>query len=206
MALRIGILVSGRGSNLESILKAVRHGSVRGATAAVVISNKPGARALEVARAHQVAAVAIDDAGLTSEEHASRVAESLQSHGVMPGRGLVLLAGYMKILSRSFVDLYSGRMMNIHPSLLPSFPGMRAQRQALDRGVKVSGCTVHFVVPEVDAGPIIIQKAVEVRETDDEARLSSRILREEHKIYPRAVGLFAAGRLRIKDGRVLVRR
>lgn len=206
MVLRIAVLVSGRGSNLESILKAVERGQVKGATVSVVVSNRPGARAIEVARKHGVRAVAIDDKETTPEDHASKVAQTLAAHGVSPGEGLVLLAGYMKILPRSFVEKYSGRIMNIHPSLLPSFPGKDAQRQALEHGVKVSGCTVHFVTPEVDAGPIIIQRSVQVREDDDEAALSSRILRQEHRIYPEAVRLFAEGRLRVQGRRVLVRR
>ena len=205
-ALRIGVLASGRGSNLESILKSVEDGAVKDSEVSVVVSNRSEARALEIARAHGVPGVAIDDKGLSSEEHASRVLRALKEHGVEPGEGLVLLAGYMKILPRSFVAQYAGRIMNIHPSLLPSFPGRDAQRQALDYGAKVSGCTVHFVVPEVDAGPIIIQSAVEVAEGDDLDALSARILAEEHKIYPQAVGLFAAGMLAIDGRRVLVSR
>ena len=206
MTLRIGILVSGRGSNLESILISVRRGLIKEAAVSVVISNRPEARALRIAKRHGVEAVAIDDRGTPTEEHASMVAEALMEHGVRPGEGLVLLAGYMKILPRSFVDLYEGRIMNIHPSLLPAFPGRDAQWQALAYGAKVAGCTVHFVAPEVDAGPIIIQKAVEVREDDDEDSLASRILRQEHRIYPQAVALFAEGRLRIQGRRVLVSR
>ncbi len=206
MTLRIGVLVSGRGSNLESILKSVESGMVKESAVSVVVSNKPGARALEIARDHGVPAVAIDDDGLRSEEHAAKVLQALKEHGVNPGEGLVLLAGYMKVLPRSFVDLYAGRMMNIHPSLLPSFPGRDAQRQALTYGTKVSGCTVHFVVPEVDAGPIIVQRAVEVKEGDDDESLSSRILAEEHRIYPEAVSLFAMGKLTIEGRRVIVSR
>ena len=204
--LRIGVLVSGRGSNLESILNSVEAGFVKDSEVSVVVSNRPEARALEVARTHDVLAVAVDDKGMSSEEHASKMLGVLREHGVEPGKGLVLLAGYMKILPRSFVDQYAGRIMNIHPSLLPSFPGRNAQRQALDYGAKVSGCTVHFVIPEVDAGPIIIQRAVDVKEGDDEESLSARILAEEHRIYPEAVGLFAGGKLTIEGRRVLVSR
>jgi phosphoribosylglycinamide formyltransferase-1 len=204
-SLRIGVLVSGRGSNLESILRSIENGLIKNAKVSVVISNKPDARALEVARKHGVPALAVADNGLDSEKHAAKVAATLREHGVVPGRGLVLLAGYMKILPKSFVDLYAGRMMNIHPSLLPSFPGLDAQRQAVAYGAKVSGCTVHFVVPEVDAGPIIIQKPVPLKDDDDEDSLSARILRQEHRIYPEAVRLFAEGRLRIEGRRVLVR-
>ena len=204
--LKIGVLVSGRGSNLESIMKSVEEGMAGESEVSVVISNKPEARALAIAQEHGVATVSIDDSGMRSEEHASRVLEALKAHGVEPGSGLVLLAGYMKILPKSFVDMYAGRIMNIHPSLLPSFPGKDAQRQALVFGAKVSGCTVHFVIPEVDAGPIIIQKAVEVREDDDEESLSARILVEEHRIYPEAVRFFAKGKLAIEGRRVLVQR
>ena len=206
MTLRMGVLVSGRGSNLESILESVEAGQVKGAAVSVVVSNRPEARALEIAKSHGVAAVAIDDRGLPSEEHAAKVLDALKEHGVNPGEGLVLLAGYMKILPRSFVDAYAGRIMNIHPSLLPSFPGRDAQRQALAYGAKVSGCTVHFVVPEVDAGPIVVQKAVEVKEDDDEETLSARILEVEHMIYPEAVALFAGGDLVIEGRRVRVSR
>ncbi len=203
--LEIGVLVSGRGSNLEAILESIEDGEIKGARVAVVISNDPDARALKVAEKHRVSAVAVPSDGLTREEHDRELVRVLKGHGVEPGSGLVLLAGYMRILSPGLVRTYSGRMMNIHPSLLPAFPGTRAQMQALDRGVKVSGCTVHFVVPEVDAGPIIAQKAVEVKEGDDEASLSSRILRQEHRLYPRSVKLFAEGRLRLVGRRVEVR-
>lgn len=204
MTLSIGVLVSGRGSNLESILESVKAGMIREARVSVVISNRPEARALKIAEDQGVPAVAVDDGGLSSQEHATKVLSVLKDHGVEPGSGLVLLAGYMKVLPRSFVELYAGRIMNIHPSLLPSFPGRDAHKQALIYGAKVSGCTVHFVVPEVDAGPIIIQTPVEVKEEDDEESLSARILVEEHKAYPEAVRLFATGRLAIQGRRVLV--
>ncbi len=202
--LRIGVLVSGRGSNLEAILRSIECGDIKGARVVVVISNDPEARALLVARRHGVEALALESKGIPREEYDAKLAETLSSHGVEPGSGLVLLAGFMKILSRPFVETYAGRIMNIHPALLPSFPGVSAQQQALTHGVKVSGCTVHFVVPEVDAGPIILQKAVPVREGDDEDSLSSRILRQEHRIYPLAVKLFAEGRLRVEGRRVKV--
>lgn len=204
--LNIGVLVSGRGSNLEAILTSIERGSIRGARVSVVISNDPAARALRVARSHGVKAVALPSEGLAREDYGAKLAAALGEHGVMPGSGLVLLAGFMKILPKSFVEMYEGRMMNIHPALLPSFPGLEAQRQALLHGVKVSGCTVHFVVPEVDAGPIIVQRAVPVEEGDDEGSLSSRILRQEHRAYPEAVRLFVEGRLRINGRRVEVRR
>ena len=200
--LEIGVLVSGRGSNLEAILKSIEKGAVRDARVDLVISNDPQARALDVARRHGVKAVALESAGESRDAYGARLADALGRAGVLPGKGLVLLAGFMKILPKSFVDLYQGRMMNIHPSLLPAFPGIRAQQQALAHGVKVAGCTVHFVVPEVDAGPIILQKAVPVLDGDDEESLSARILRQEHRMYPLAVKLFAEGRLR-SEGRIV---
>jgi phosphoribosylglycinamide formyltransferase-1 len=201
----VAVLVSGRGSNLEAILKSTEKQRPSLARVVVVISNDPTARALTIARKHGVNTVAVEDTGMTRETYGQRLGETLKQHEVLPGKGLVLLAGFMKILPKSFVDLYQGRMMNIHPSLLPSFPGVRAQAQALSHGVKVAGCTVHFVVPEVDAGPIILQRAVRVKEGDDEKSLSSRILRQEHRIYPLAVKLFAEGRLRIEGRTVRVR-
>ncbi|MDV3277582.1 MAG: phosphoribosylglycinamide formyltransferase [Nitrososphaerales archaeon] len=204
--MRIGVLVSGRGSNLESILKSIQKGAIKGAQVSVVISNRAEARALRIAREYGAKAVTVSQGSASSEEFGSALSVALRKHGVSPREGLVLLAGFMKVLPRSFVELYRGRIMNIHPSLLPAFPGLNAQRQALEHGVKVSGCTVHFVVPEVDAGPIIIQKAVAVKEGDDEGSLSSRILRQEHRIYPEAVRLFVQGRLRIVGRGVLVKR
>lgn len=196
--LKVGVLVSGRGSNLEAILKAVGKGVIKGAEVSVVISNMPDARALGVARRYGVQTVALPSEGVAREDYDGMLVEALRRHGVEPGKGLVLLAGYMKMLSKYFVELYQGRIMNIHPSLLPSFPGLNAQRQALEYGVKVSGCTVHFVVPEVDAGPIILQKAVEIHRGDTEETLALRILRQEHRIYPQAVKLFVEGRLKIE--------
>lgn len=201
--LKIGVLVSGRGSNLEAILRATRSG-IKGAEVSVVISNVPDARALEVARRFGVKAVALPSEGVPREDYDARLIEVLRDHGVEQGKGLVLLAGYMKLLSKRFVEAYAGRIMNVHPSLLPSFPGLDAQRQALEYGVKISGCTVHFVVPEVDAGPIIVQKAVEVRRGDTEKTLARRILTQEHKIYPQAVKLFVEGRLSVEQGRTVI--
>lgn len=202
--LRIGVLVSGRGSNLDAILRAIERGYIKRARMAVVISNDPTAKALSVARRYGVKALALESKGIPREEYDAKLAEVLRSHGVGPESGLVLLAGFMRILSKGFVEAYHGRMMNIHPSLLPSFPGMRAQQQALLHGVKVAGCTVHFVIPEVDAGPIIVQKSVPVKDDDDEESLSARILRQEHRMYPLAVKLFAEGRLRLEGRRVTV--
>ena len=202
--IRIGVLVSGRGSNLESILASIEAGAIKGAEVAVVISDRPGVKALGVARAHAVEALTLEARGLTREDYGLKLSRLLRRHGVAQGHGLVLLAGFMRVLSANFVKQYDGRIINIHPSLLPSFPGLEAQRQALGYGAKVSGCTVHFVVADLDAGPIIAQKAVPVLEEDDEESLSARILKQEHRLYPEAVKLFVQGRLRIEGRRVVV--
>jgi phosphoribosylglycinamide formyltransferase 1 len=201
----IGVLVSGRGSNLEAILKAVKRREIRRAKVAVVISNKPGVKALEVAKRFGVPTEVIGSEGLDRTSYDARLLDSLKRHGVEPESGLILLAGYMRLLTLDFVSLFTGRILNIHPSLLPSFPGLNAQEQALAYGVKAAGCTVHFVVPEVDAGPIVLQEAVRVREDDTVESLSERILRREHVVYPRAVKLFVEGKLSIKGRKVAIR-
>lgn len=205
MTLKLGVLVSGRGTNLEAILSAIDGGKIPGAEVAVVISNRPGVRALEVAAKHGVPSEVIEGTALTRSQHDLRVMDSLRMHDVVPGNGLVLLAGYMRLLGSDFVAAYRHRIMNVHPSLLPAFPGLEAQKQALDYGVKVAGCTVHFVVPEVDAGPIILQKAVEVRDGDTPESLSERILQEEHVLYPLAVKLFVEGKLTITGRKVTIK-
>ncbi len=199
------MLVSGRGSNLEAVLRAIKRRRIRGAEVAVVISNKPGVKALEIASRFGVASVVIPSEGLERSAYDKKVSECLADHGVEPGTGLVLLAGFMRLLSADFVGSFRGRILNIHPSLLPSFPGLDAQKQALDYGAKVAGCTVHFVVPEVDAGPIVLQQAVDVREKDTAETLSARILRKEHVLYPLAVKLFVEGKLSIEGRRVRIR-
>ena len=161
-------------------------------------------RALEIARRFGVPSEVLPSAGLERAAYDARLLESLKDHGVVPGRGLVLLAGFMRLLSPEFVTAFGGRMLNIHPSLLPSFPGLDAQSQALAHGVKVSGCTVHFVSPELDAGPIVVQEAVVVREGDTVESLSRRILRREHVVYPRAVKLFVEGKLSVEGRRVRI--
>ena len=197
--------MSGRGSNLDAILRAVKRGYIRDAIVSVVISNKPGVRALAVAKRYGVDTEVI--AAVKAEERAaydSRLLNSLKLRGVGSENGLVLLAGFMRLLSPEFVKFYQGRILNIHPSLLPAFPGLDAQKQALDHGAKVAGCTVHFVVPEVDAGPIILQRAVEVKEGDTVDTLSSRILRQEHRLYPLAVKLFVEGKLSVNGRSVVI--
>lgn len=201
----IGILVSGRGSNMLAVLRAIERKQIRGAAVKVVISDRADARALETAKRHGVKALWIDPKGASGRlEYDNFILAALAENGVAPGSGLVLLAGYMRLLSPGFVESYRGRIMNIHPALLPSFPGLDAQKQAVEHGVKVSGCTVHFVVPEVDSGPIIIQSAVKVEEGDTPERLSARILKQEHRIYPEAVRLFVEGRLKVEGRKVVV--
>jgi phosphoribosylglycinamide formyltransferase 1 len=202
---RIGILVSGRGSNLGAILEAVKRNYIRKATVALVVSNKPGVRALEIAKRYGVDTQVIETGGMDRASYDARVLRALVDRGVDSKNGLVLLAGFMRMLSPEFVDFYRGRIMNIHPSLLPAFPGLDAQKQALEHGVKVAGCTVHFVVPELDAGPIIVQKAVKVTDEDTVETLSARILKQEHAIYPLAAKLFVEGKLSINGREVLIK-
>lgn len=205
MVVNLAILVSGRGSNMEAILKGIRSGFISNVEPKVVVSNKPNVRALDVARQYNVPTVVIDDGGRKGRDwdYDKRIVRCLHEYDVRPDNGLVCLAGFMRILSKEFVTMYRYRIMNIHPSLLPSFPGLNAQRQALEYGVKVTGCTVHFVDEGVDTGPIILQRAVEVRDDDTVDTLAARILEKEHEIYTLAVKLFAENRLRIEGRRVI---
>jgi phosphoribosylglycinamide formyltransferase 1 len=198
--LRLAVLASGRGSNLQAIIDEIEQKRL-GAVLAVVISNKAEAQALERARKHGVPAVFLDPKATPGREaYDAVILEHLRKHDV----GLVALAGYMKIVTRVLIDAYAHRIMNIHPSLLPAFPGLAAQQQALDWGAKVSGCTVHFVEEGVDTGPIILQAAVPVLEGDQAESLEARILEQEHRIYPEAIQLFAEGRLAIEGRRVRI--
>ncbi len=197
---RIGILASGRGSNMEAIIQACQAGTVPGEVV-VVISNRGSAGALETARGLGVEARFMDPKPYGSREAYDRaLVEALRARGVT----LVCLAGYMKLVSKAFIDAFQDRILNIHPSLLPAFPGLGAHRQALDFGVKVSGCTVHLVELAMDAGPIVMQAAVPVLDGDDEERLSDRILAEEHRIYVEAVKAFCEGRVTVRDRHVTV--
>jgi len=199
--LRIGVLASGRGSNLQAIIDAIEARELD-CRLAVVVSDRADAQALERARKHGTEAVFMDPKGHSDREAFDRaVLAVLEKYQVE----LVCLAGYMRVLSPMFVRALPGRIMNIHPALLPSFPGLHAQRQALQHGVKVSGATVHFVNEGVDTGPIICQAAVPVREDDTEETLAARILEQEHQLYPRAIRLYAEGRLQIVARRVLIR-
>jgi phosphoribosylglycinamide formyltransferase 1 len=195
---RLGILISGRGSNFEAIADQVAAGIVP-AELAVVIGNRPEARGLELARERGLKAVCIPSKGLDREIYDRMVLEELREHGV----DLVCLAGFMRLLSVSFIRQFPNAILNIHPSLLPAFPGLDAQHQAIEHGVKVSGCTVHFVDEQLDAGPIILQAVVPVLDADTVDSLSARILREEHRIYSEAIRIVLAGNYRIEGRRVI---
>lgn len=196
---RLGILLSGRGSNFEAIADSVAAGRI-GATVAVVISNRPEARGLEAARERGISAVSIPSKGLDREIYDRLVVEELRRREV----DLVCLAGFMRLLSAYFVREFPLRILNIHPSLLPAFPGLDAQHQALEHGVKVSGCTVHFVDEFLDHGPIVVQTPVPVRDDDSAETLAARILREEHRIYTEAINIVLSGKWRIEGRRVIV--
>jgi phosphoribosylglycinamide formyltransferase 1 len=202
----IGVLVSGRGSNLEAILDAIDKKYITKGDVKVVVSNRPSVGALELAKKHRVPAIVLDDKGLPKmdPEYDKKTIETLEAHGVASKEGLVALAGYFRILGPHFVQKYHNRIMNVHPALLPSFSGLDPQKRALEHGVKVAGATIHFVANEVDAGPIILQAHVPVRDDDTANSLSQRILRQEHRLYPEAIRLFTEGRLKIEGRRVLL--
>ena len=181
--MKIGILISGRGSNMQAIIDAVQSGEIPDSEVAVVISDKADAAGLEKAKERGVETVVVERKGRTREEHDAEIADELNKRGVE----LVCLAGYMRLLSRGFIHTFDNRIVNIHPSLLPSYPGLNVHERVLAAGEKVSGCTVHFVNEDLDAGPIILQKEVEVKEGDTVETLSARILGEEHKVYVTAV-------------------
>jgi phosphoribosylglycinamide formyltransferase-1 len=195
----IVILVSGRGSNMEAIVRT----GVPGARISAVVSNRPDAKALAFASANDIATVVVDHRTFPSREafdHA--LAGAIDAHRP----DLVVLAGFMRVLTAEFVRHYDGRLLNIHPSLLPAFPGLHTHRRALDAGVRVHGATVHFVTTALDCGPVVIQAVVPVLPDDDEAKLAARVLAQEHRIYPQAVRWFVEGRLSVTvDGRVTVR-
>ncbi len=203
--INLAILVSGRGSNMEAIIKSVNEGKIN-ANVNIVISNKPNVRALSIAKDYGINTVVIDDENKkgVSWEYDKKIIDVLNRYDVTNTNGLICLAGYMRILSPEFVRLYKYRIMNIHPSLLPAFPGLNAQKKALDYGVKITGCTVHFVDEGVDTGPIIVQRSVEVNDNDTVESLSDRILKEEHIAYPYAIKLFTENRLRIEGRRVYI--
>ncbi len=203
--INLGILISGRGSNMDAILAGVKSGIIPNVTPSIVISNKPDAAGLDIAaKKYGVPTNVVQPEGLKGWDYDRKLIAALEEAGVNPQNGLVCLAGFMRIISPQFVRHYSMRILNIHPALLPSFPGLHAQKQAVDYGVKVSGCTVHFVDDGIDSGPVILQKAVSVVDGDTEETLASRILEKEHEAYPEAVKLFAQGRLLVEGRKVRV--
>ena len=199
---RLGILLSGRGSNFLAIAKAIRERRLLGAEIAVVLSNVEDAPGLAAARELNLPAFAIPSAGHKRAEHDAEMIARLHQHKV----DLVCLAGYMRIISPLFVEAFPNRILNMHPSLLPAFPGLDAQGQALKYGARVAGCTVHFVDEAVDHGVIILQKAVPVHDDDTEATLSSRILEQEHRAYPEAISTVLSGEYVIEDRRYVRRK
>src|SRR6266481_2652698 len=202
MKKRIGVLLSGRGSNFEALADSVAAGRIPNAEIAIVISNREGAPGIQRAESRGIRTRVIPSKGLEREAYDRQVVAVLNEHKV----DLICLAGYMRLLSPYFVAAFPNRILNIHPSLLPSFPGLESQRQALEYGVKFAGCTVHFVDENLDAGPIVLQATVPVRDDDTEETLSSRILKEEHRIYTEAVRIVLAGNYRIAGRRVLLTR
>jgi phosphoribosylglycinamide formyltransferase-1 len=195
---RIGVLLSGRGSNFEAIARNIAAGHLD-AEIAVVLSNRERAPGLDIARSFGIPALPIPSRGMDREVYDKLLIEKLVEYGVE----LVCLAGYMRLLSAGFVRAFNGKILNIHPSLLPAFPGLDAQHQAIDHGVKVAGCTVHFVDEYLDAGPIVLQASLAVLDEDTAETLSSKILEQEHRIYTEAIALVLSGKYRIVGRRVL---
>jgi phosphoribosylglycinamide formyltransferase-1 len=199
MKKRIGVLLSGRGSNFVAIADSVAARRIPDAEIAIVVSNREGAAGIDKAKDRGISTRVIPSKGLEREPYDRQVVAVLREHGV----DLICLAGYMRLLSPYFVGSFPNRILNIHPSLLPSFPGLESQRQALEYGVKFAGCTVHFVDENLDAGPIVLQAAIPVHDEDTEVTLSERILAEEHRIYSEAVRIVLEGRYKIAGRRVV---
>jgi phosphoribosylglycinamide formyltransferase-1 len=199
--IRLGVLASGRGSNFQSIIDSIISGSLN-AEIAILITDNTSAFAIERAKKHGIEYLAMKPEEYKSKDSFfERIAEEFKKREV----GLVILAGFMRIVSKPLIDAFPNSIMNIHPALLPAFPGLHGQRQALEYGVKISGCTVHFVDEGMDTGPIIIQAAVSVFQDDTEETLSDRILRLEHKIYPEAIRLYSEGRIEVEDRKVKIK-
>ncbi|WP_067958443.1 phosphoribosylglycinamide formyltransferase [Nitrosopumilus sp. Nsub] len=196
--LNLGILISGRGSNMESILKSIKTKKIP-INPAVVISNKSDAKGLSIAKKMGISVEVIESKNFKGSraEYDKEIMKMLSNYRVTPRNGLVCLAGFMRIISPEFVKKYKNKIINIHPALLPAFPGLNSQKQALDYGAKYTGCTVHFVDAGMDTGPVIIQSVVEIKEKDTEKSLSKKILKEEHRIYPEAVNLIARKKIKV---------
>ena len=200
MKKHIAVLLSGRGSNFEALADSIAAGRIPNAEIAIVVSNREGAPGIEKARERGIETCVIPSKGLERETYDKMVVAALQEKKI----DLICLAGYMRLLSAYFVAAFPGRILNIHPSLLPAFPGLESQRQAIEHGAKVSGCTVHFVDENLDAGPIVLQAVVPIENGDTPETLSERILREEHRIYTEAVRIVLEGRYRLEGRRVLI--
>jgi phosphoribosylglycinamide formyltransferase-1 len=199
MTVKIAVLVSGRGSNLQAIIDSIEKGYIKNAAVNVVISNKADAYALERAKTHGISAVFLDPRGRDRDEYDREILNVLRQYDT----DLLLLAGYFRLLGSDIIEAYRHKILNIHPSLLPAFKGLHAQKQAFEYGVKVAGCTVHFVDEGLDSGPIIIQKCVPVLPGDTEETLTDRILEQEHIIYPEAVRLFVEDKLKVEGRNVI---
>lgn len=197
MTKKVGILISGRGSNMAALIKACQERDFP-AEVVLVISDKADAQGLNIAKANGIATAAIERKDFASKDaHDAAIHKALGAAGVE----IVALAGYMRLLTAPFVELWQGRIVNIHPSLLPLFPGLDTHQRAIDAGMRVAGCTVHFVTPEMDQGPIIAQTAVPIRVGDDAETLTARTLRAEHRLYPMALRLLAEGKVAMRDGK-----
>lgn len=196
---RLGVLLSGRGSNFIAIADAIAAGTLTDCEIAVVFSNDADAPGLTAARERGLAAMAIPSRGVPRDEHDARMVAALREHSVE----WVVLAGYLRVITPTFLGAFPGRVLNIHPSLLPAFPGLHAQRQALEFGAKIAGCTVHFVEEAVDAGPIILQRSVVVDDGDDEASLAARILAEEHRAYAEGIARVLSGDYELRGRRYI---
>jgi len=205
MLLKLAILISGRGSNMEAILRAIKKQNIP-IVPTVVISNKPSARGLRIARGLDVKTEIVESKGFQGSkwEYDQKIIGVLNKYGVMPKNSLICLAGFMRILSPEFIKKFKNRILNIHPSILPAFPGLDAQRQAIESGVSHSGCTVHFVDEGVDTGPILVQETVKIKNDDTEETLSKRILAKEHKAYPEAVRLVAEKKISVVGRKVKI--
>ncbi|GBL42078.1 phosphoribosylglycinamide formyltransferase [Nitrosopumilaceae archaeon] len=203
--LNLGILISGRGSNMEYILKSIKRKKIP-INPAIIISNKSDAKGLKIAQRLGIKTEVIESKDFkgSRSEYDKKIITVLEKYGVTPKNGLVCLAGFMRIISPEFVKKYKNRIINIHPALLPSFPGLDAQKQAIEYGSKYSGCTVHFVDSGVDTGPIILQSIVKIRKGDTEKTLSKRILATEHRAYPEAIRLFAEKKIKISGRKTII--
>lgn len=205
LLLKLAILISGRGSNMKAILDAIKKQNIN-IKPAVIISNKSSANGLKIAKKFKVKTEIIESKGFQGSrwEYDQKIIKVLKKYQVTPTNGLICLAGFMRIISPEFVKKYKNKIINIHPALLPSFPGLNSQKQALDYGAKYSGCTVHFVDAGMDTGPVIIQAVVEIKGKDTEKSLSKKILQEEHRIYPEAVNLFAKKKIKVLGRKTVI--